>query len=194
MGHPNYHVSQGSVMLGKINLLNLKPDERAKKGLMLAFQNPMSVPGVTLSNFLRTAFAQIYGKNSLSMVEFHNLIRLEAKRLELDATFLRRAINDGFSGGEKKKAEMLQLLVLKPKIAIFDEIDTGLDIDALKTVASGINILKNQGVGILLITHYQRILNYVQPERVHVMMQGKFIKEGGSELATLLEEKGYAAI
>lgn len=193
MGHPQYRVVKGKITLGKINLLKLPPHERARAGVILAFQNPISVPGITLSNLLRTAYHELYG-NGLSTLDFHKFMTEQATRLSLDATFLRRSINDGFSGGEKKKAEMLQLLVLRPKFAIFDEIDTGLDIDALKVVAAGVNLLKEDGVGILLITHYQRILNYVQPDRVHVMMGGQIVKSGGPELATHIEEQGYATI
>lgn len=194
MGHPSYQVSQGTVMLGKTNLLKLPPHERAKKGLFLAFQNPIAVPGVTLSSFLRTAFVELYGKDKMSTLEFHAFVKSQAEKLDLDYTFLRRAINDGFSGGEKKKAEMLQLLVLKPKFAIFDEIDTGLDIDALKTVAQGIVLLQKEGTGVLLITHYQRILNYLKPDRVHVMVAGEIVMEGGPELTKIIEEKGYGSI
>lgn len=194
MGHPNYEVTAGKVTLGKTNLLALEPHERAKKGLMLAFQNPLTVPGVTLSNFLRTSYHELYGKKARSVLEFHKFVHQKAKDLSLDATFLRRGINEGFSGGEKKKAEILQLLVLRPKFAIFDEIDTGLDIDALKVVSQGIHDLKKEGAGILLITHYQRILTHVLPDVVHIMKQGAIVKTGGTELVAQIEEKGYAHI
>lgn len=196
MGHPSYHIGgrQSKVTLGRKSLLELKPEERAKMGIMLAFQNPIAVPGVTISNLLRTAYVELYGKDTLSTLEFHAFLKSQAAKLELDPTFLRRAINDGFSGGEKKKAEMLQLLVLRPKFAIFDEIDTGLDVDALKTVAQGIVLLQQEGTGVLLITHYQRILNYLKPDRVHVMMAGEIVMEGGPELTKMIEEKGYGSI
>lgn len=193
MGHPLYRVVKGEITFGNRDLLKLPPHERARAGIILAFQNPVSIPGVTLSNFLRTAYHELYG-DRLSALDFHKFMNEQAARLSLESTFLRRSINDGFSGGEKKKAEMLQLLVLRPKIAIFDEIDTGLDIDALKVVSAGINVLKEDRVGILLITHYQRILNYVQPDRVHVMMGGRIVKSGGPELAKRIEEEGYATI
>lgn len=196
MGHPFYQIKNQKSKI-KINnkLINdLGPDERAKLGLMLAFQNPLTIPGVTLSNFLRTAYFELYGKKILSVLAFHKMMQEKATLLSLDHAFLRRSINDGFSGGEKKKAEMLQLLVLQPKFAVFDEIDTGLDVDALKSVSKAIQILKEQGCGILLITHYQRILNHVIPDHVHIMKSGQIVKSGGSELVTQIEEKGYANI
>lgn len=196
MGHPNYVItnSKSKITLGGKNLIGLAPHKRAKLGVMLAFQNPIAVPGVTLSSFLRTAFVELHGKDALTITQFHQFMQEQAKYLHLEKDFLRRSINDGFSGGEKKKAEMLQLLVLKPKFAIFDEIDTGLDVDALKIVAQGIDLLKRSGCGILLITHYQRILDYVKPDTVSVMKQGKIVKKGDATLAKLIEQKGYAAI
>lgn len=196
MGHPNYKItnSDAKIVLEGKNLIGIAPHERAKLGLMLAFQNPIAVPGVTLSSFLRTAFVELHGKEALTITQFHQFMHEQAKYLHLEKDFLRRSINDGFSGGEKKKAEMLQLLVLKPKYAIFDEIDTGLDVDALKIVAQGIGALKRSGCGILLITHYQRILDYIKPDAVSVMKQGKIVKEGDAALAKLIEQKGYAAI
>jgi len=193
MGHPAYNVS-GSVLLNKENLLDLPPEDRAKRGLLLAFQNPIAVPGVTISNFLRTAYRELFQNEKFDALAFHQQLKTSAQELKLDETFLRRAINDGFSGGEKKKLEMLQLLVLKPRFAIFDEIDTGLDVDALKLVANGINKLQNLGCGVLLITHYQRILNYVKPQFVHVLVSGVFVKEGGPEIVHLIEKEGYANI
>jgi Fe-S cluster assembly ATP-binding protein len=191
MGHPSYEVTRGSVKIGTKSLLDLKADERAKLGVMLAFQNPLAIAGVTLSHFLRTAYRQLYGEKAKSVLELHKEMILHAKTLGLDESFLKRSLNDGFSGGEKKKAEMLQLLTLRPIFGIFDEIDTGLDVDALKTVAAGISALQSQRSGILLITHYQRILNYLSPTHVHVMMNGKFVKKGGPELVAQIEEKGY---
>lgn len=195
MGHPSYKITdqRSQIAVGRKSILELQPEERAKLGLMLAFQNPISIPGVTLSSFLRIAYQELYGTH-ISVLDFHKNMQLQAAKLAIDPSFLKRAINDGFSGGEKKKAEILQLLVLKPKIAIFDEIDTGLDIDALKIVALGIDELQQMGTGILLITHYQRILNFVRPQFVHVMKDGQFVKEGGPELARRIEKKGYANI
>jgi Fe-S cluster assembly ATP-binding protein len=191
MGHPSYEVTRGTAKIGKKSLLGLEADKRAKLGVMLAFQNPLAVAGVTLSHFLRTAFRQLHREKSKSVIELHKEMISHARSLGLDESFLKRSLNDGFSGGEKKKAEMLQLLTLKPKFGIFDEIDTGLDVDALKTVAAGISALQSQGSGILLITHYQRILNYLSPTHVHIMVNGKFVKEGGPELVKQIEEKGY---
>ena len=194
MGHPNYKFKDQSSKI-KVNntLINtLAPHERAKLGLMLAFQNPLAVPGVTLGSFLRTAYRELYKNEKIDLISLHRQIQQTAKDLRLDEAFLKRAINDGFSGGEKKKAEMLQLVTLKPKFAIFDEIDTGLDVDALKAVANGIELLQKQGTGILLITHYQRILNYLKPTHVHIMKSGKLVKSGGAELVKIVEAKGYA--
>lgn len=196
MGHPSYKIKnqEAKCKIGRKSILELHPEDRAKAGLILAFQNPVAVPGVTVSSFLRTAYVELYGKDRFSILEFHKLLHEQAEKLELDPAFLRRAINDGFSGGEKKKAEMLQLLMLKPKFAIFDEIDTGLDVDALRTVASGIVFLQKEGSGVLLITHYQRILDHLEPDRVHVMVAGQIVAEGGSELVKIIEEKGYGNI
>lgn len=194
MGNPTYEVTEGHVLIGSTNILELKPNERANKGVMLAFQNPLTIPGVTLSSFLRTAYNELHGPKSLTASQIYALMLEKAKLLSLDQAFLRRSINDGFSGGEKKKAEMLQLLVLQPKFAIFDEIDTGLDVDALKSVSGAIQLLKEAGTGILLITHYQRILNHVVCDHVHVMKQGQIVKSGGRELVKYIEEKGYADI
>ena len=194
MGHPNYKFKDQSSKI-KVNntLINtLAPHERAKLGLMLAFQNPLAVPGVTLGSFLRTAYRELYKNEKIDVISLHRQIQQTAKDLRLDEAFLKRAINDGFSGGEKKKAEMLQLITLKPKFAIFDEIDTGLDVDALKSVANGIELLQKQGTGILLITHYQRILNYLKPTHVHIMKSGKLVKSGRAELVKVVEAKGYA--
>ena len=204
MGHPVYKVQspkskvqskkakKTQILLNEIDITESSPEERAKAGLFLAFQNPLTVPGVSISNFLQTAYKELYGKNAKTVVEIHRLMQATCKELGLDDAFLRRSINDGFSGGEKKKAEMLQLLVLKPKYALFDEIDTGLDVDALKIVAKGISILQKTGVGILLVTHYQRILKYVRVDQVHIMKKGSIIKSGGAELIKIVETDGYA--
>lgn len=193
MGHPFYTIS-GKMEVDTKPINDLSPDARARLGIMMAFQNPIAVPGVTLSLFLRTAYKQVYPKSNLSVVDLHKMIVAQAKSLELPEEFLRRSINDGFSGGEKKKVEMLQLLILQPRLAILDEIDTGLDVDSLKLVAHTIHILSQKGCAIFMITHYKRILNYLKPQFVHVMRQGKLVVSGGPELISLIEEKGYAAI
>lgn len=194
MGSPSYEVTADTLMLNKLNLLELAPEDRAKAGLQLAFQNPISVPGVTISNLLRTAYKEINKSENITPLAFHKFLKEKAQVLGLDDDFLRRSINDGFSGGEKKKVEMLQLLTLKPKFAMLDEIDTGLDVDALKIVSQGINALQKEMSGIILITHYQRILNYLSPQFVHILKQGQIIREGGPELVKYVEEKGYAEI
>lgn len=193
MGHPEYTVL-GSAKISGTELLDLKPHERAKLGLMLAFQNPIAVAGISLGNFLRTAYRELYKDEKSSVVEIHTRMQQIAQKLELPHEFLKRSINDGLSGGERKKAEMLQLLVLRPRIAVFDEIDTGLDVDALKTVAYGINLMQEEGTAIILITHYQRILTYLHPDIVHIMRGGRIVRSGDGKLARLVEEKGYAAI
>ncbi len=207
MGHPNFKLKtqKSKLKIGQKDITNLKPNEKAKEGLFLAFQNPVAVPGVTVANFLKTAYQALKSTKgqsgkvakhnpSLSVWEFNERLVAKAKELALPQEFLRRSINDGFSGGEKKKVEMLQALVLEPKFAIFDEIDTGLDIDALKIVAYGIKKLKDRGCGILIITHYQRILKYIQPDFIHILINGKIVRSGGPKLAELLESKGYATI
>lgn len=192
MGHPNFIV-KGKILLNGVNLLKLTPDKRAKLGIILAFQNPLTIPGVSITNFLRTAYREIYKDSKFDAVSFHHKMTESAQKFGLK-DLLKRAVNDGFSGGEKKKLEMLQLALLKPKFAIFDEIDTGLDIDSLKFVSEGINELQRIGSGILLITHYQRILNYVNPQYVHIMKEGRLVKEGGLKIVKLIEEQGYAAV
>lgn len=193
MGHP-FYVINGKILVDKKPINDLSPDARAKLGIMMAFQNPIAVPGVTLSLFLRTAFREVYPKSTLSIVDLHKMIIAQAKTLELPEEFLRRSINDGFSGGEKKKVEMLQLLILQPRLVILDEIDTGLDVDSLKLVANTIQTLSQKGSAILMITHYKRILNYLKPQFVHIMRQGEIVASAGPELISLIEEKGYAAI
>ncbi len=212
MGNPNYKFhppiggSNFKFQVGKTDMRNLRPHERAKTGLFLAFQNPLSIPGVSVANFLKTAYQSLYSPTTkdqrpktyanpaLSVWDFNEKLVNEAHYLNLPREFLKRAVNDGFSGGEKKKLEMLQALVLKPKFAIFDEIDTGLDIDALKIVAQGIVRLQKEGTGILIITHYSRLLKFVRPDYIHILIGGKIVKSGSKELASLLEKKGYAAI
>jgi Fe-S cluster assembly ATP-binding protein len=190
MGHPAYEVS-GDIIFNGTTINKLPPEERARNGMLLAFQNPIAVPGVTISNFLRTAYRQMHPDAAFDALKFHAELKQRAKELNFGDTLLRRSINDGFSGGEKKKLEMLQLLVLKPKLAIFDEIDTGLDVDALRIVAGGINQLQSSGSAILIITHYQRILTYISPQFVHILVDGRFIKEGGPELVGQIEASGY---
>jgi len=203
MGHPNYEVTSGEVLLDGKNILEMSPDERAKEGLFLAFQYPMSIPGVSVANFLRLAYGAVskpdevdpepYRKR-LSAREFRQLLRDKLGLLKMDESMLSRYLNEGFSGGEKKRAEILQMAVLQPRFAVLDETDSGLDIDALRVVADGVNAQRNGELGVLLITHYQRLLNYIKPNYVHVLVNGRIVKEGGPELALELEEKGYEQI
>ncbi|HEX5441263.1 MAG TPA: Fe-S cluster assembly ATPase SufC [Ktedonobacterales bacterium] len=207
MGHPRYEVTQGEIYFNGINLLELSPDKRARLGIFLAFQYPSSVPGVSVGNFLRRALEakrEGYDPNApevpsgeapkrkgMPPAEFRKLLNEKMKLLKVDNTFINRYINEGFSGGEKKRAEILQMAMLQPKMAVLDETDSGLDIDALRIVAEGVNALRGPNMGALLITHYQRLLNYIQPDTVHVMFKGRIIRTGGSELALELEQKGY---
>jgi Fe-S cluster assembly ATP-binding protein len=190
MGHPGYQISQGEILLDGENIVEMSPDERAKKGLFLAFQYPHSVPGVTMANFLRTAVNAVHEK-PMSARDFRQTLRERMKLLRMNDEFAGRYVNDGFSGGEKKRAEILQMALLGPKYAVLDETDSGLDIDALRIVADGVNALLNKDLGVLVITHYQRLLNYIKPDYVHVMVGGKIVQEGGPELALELESKGY---
>lgn len=192
MGHPKYTVTGGRVEFDGENLLELEVDERARKGLFLAMQYPSEISGVTNSDFLRSAINARRGEgNEISLMKFIRQMEDKMKKLQMDESFAHRYVNEGFSGGEKKRNEILQMLMLEPRIAILDEIDSGLDIDALKIVAEGVNSLRGPQTGILVITHYQRLLNYIKPDFVHVMMQGKIVKSGGAELALRLEEEGY---
>jgi Fe-S cluster assembly ATP-binding protein len=193
-GHPSYEVTKGEVLFEGKNLLELAPDERAREGIFLAFQYPIEVPGVSNSQFLRLAYNEKrkhLGEEELDPLEFKDLLRERAKIVEMDASFMTRSVNEGFSGGEKKRNEILQMAVLEPKLAVLDETDSGLDIDALRVVAGGVNKLHNEENAIILVTHYQRLLNYVVPDFVHVLSGGRIIKEGGKELALELEAKGY---
>ena len=190
MGNPKYEITYGEIIFNGKNINNLSPSERAKLGIFLSFQYPQEIEGVTISNFLRTALNS-NNENKISIMDFKELIKEKSKLLNIPEEFSQRYLNDGFSGGEKKKSEMLQLLTLNPKIAILDETDSGLDIDALRTVAEGVNSLKGPELGILLITHYQRILNYITPDKVHIVVAGKIVKSGGKGLALEVEEKGY---
>lgn len=196
MGHPAYEVTEGRVLFKGKNILDLEPDKRSHLGLFLAFQYPVAIPGVSLANFLRTAInAQRRALNpndkGIPVPEFRKLLKEKMNLLQMDHSFAGRYLNDGFSGGEKKRAEVLQMAALNPEIAIMDETDSGLDIDALRVVSEGVNTLRGPNLGVLVITHYQRILNYIKPEFVHIMMDGRIIKSGGAELALQLEEHGY---
>lgn len=192
MGHPRYTLERGTVKLDRKNLSKLSPDERAKAGLFLAFQYPLEIPGVDLLNMLRTAYQSVHGH--LPVKGFVEMLKAEMEKLEIPFSFADRSINEGFSGGEKKRAEILQLAILKPKIAILDETDSGLDIDALKTVAEHVRQLVSPEMGILVITHYQRLLHYLQPDVVYIMQEGKITHTGGSELVEVLETGGYKAL
>jgi Fe-S cluster assembly ATP-binding protein len=193
-GHPSYEVLEGEVIYEGKNLLELEPDERGREGIFLAFQYPVEVPGVSNSQFLRLAYNEKMkhlGEEELDPLEFNDLLKERAKIVEMDSSFFKRSVNEGFSGGEKKRNEILQMAVLQPKLAVLDETDSGLDIDALRIVAEGVNKLRNPDKAIILVTHYQRLLNYIEPDFVHVLAGGKIVKEGGKELALELEEKGY---
>ncbi len=193
MGNPRYAVTGGGVRFLGEALEGMAPDERARQGLFLAFQYPVAVPGVTVVNFLRQAVNAVRGED-VPVREFRQELFAKMELLKVDRDFARRYLNDGFSGGEKKRAEMLQLAMLQPRMAVLDETDSGLDIDALRTVADGVNALMNEDMGLLLITHYQRLLNYIKPQFVHVLMDGRIVRSGGPELAEELEASGYDAI
>ena len=190
MGHPRYTVESGEVLWKGKNILELAPDERAKLGVFLSFQYPQEIPGVSVSNFLRTAYNSV--KNtSIPVPEFVKLLKESMEMLKIDASFSRRYLNEGFSGGEKKRTEILQMAMLSPEMAVLDETDSGLDISSLKVVGDGVNKIRNENMGILIITHYQRILDYIRPDTVHVMVKGKIVKSGGRELVEQLEKEGY---
>ena len=196
MGHPDYEVTEGEIWFKGENILELDPDERSHLGIFLAFQYPVSVPGVTVANFLRTAInarrkADDPDDKGISIPEFRKMLMEKMRLLQMDSSFAGRYLNEGFSGGEKKRAEILQLAALEPEIAVLDETDSGLDIDALRIVADGVSALHGPNMGVLVITHYQRILNYIKPDHVHIMMAGRIIESGGPELAVQLEERGY---
>ena len=190
MGHPRYRITGGRILYRGQDLSGLTPDERARQGIFLAFQYPTAIPGVSVVNFLREALKARFGKD-VPVKEFRTRIKEQMALLEIDESFATRYVNDGFSGGEKKRHEILQMALLQPELAVLDETDSGLDIDALKTVAQGINRLRDPQRGILLITHYQRLLDYVQPDVIHVMVAGQIVRSGGKELAQELEAKGY---
>src|SRR6202043_3299083 len=191
-GHPDYHVTAGKILMDGEDLLELEPDERARRGLFLAFQYPSEIPGGTIANFLRAALqARLPEGEELEATEYYARLYEKMELLGMDRSFTSRSVNEGFSGGEKKRNEILQLAMLQPKYAVLDETDSGLDIDALKVVAHGVNSMRGPDIGILVITHYQRLLDYIIPDHVHVMVQGRIVRSGGKELALELEEKGY---
>ncbi|HRX02279.1 MAG: Fe-S cluster assembly ATPase SufC [Anaerolineae bacterium] len=210
MGHPHYTVTEGDILLDGESVLDMEPNERARKGLFLAFQYPVAVPGVSMANFLRTAVSNmrgftdkpadgdgrqgVIGSNLMPMRDFRRELLDKMDEFHVDRDFAKRYLNEGFSGGEKKRVEILQMAMLQPKIAIMDETDSGLDIDALRVVSDGVNKLAGPNLGILLITHYQRILNYVQPHFVHVFYNGRIVKSGGIEVAHELEAQGYQSV
>lgn len=196
MGHPSYDVTEGEIWFKGKNLLELSSEERSHLGMFLAFQYPVSIPGVTVANFLRTAVnAHRKAKNpedkGIPILEFRKTMKEKMEMLKVDSAFAGRYLNEGFSGGEKKRAEVLQMAMLAPEMAILDETDSGLDIDALRIVSEGVNMLRGSDLGVLVITHYQRILNYIKPDVVHVMMDGRIVESGGPDLALDLEEHGY---
>ncbi len=191
-GHPDYTVTSGAVLMDGENVLELEPDERARKGIFLAFQYPSEIPGVTIANFLRAAVqSRLPEGEELEATDYYAQLYEKMDLLEMDRSFTSRSVNEGFSGGEKKRNEILQLAMLEPKYAVLDETDSGLDIDALKIVANGVNSLRGPNLGVLLITHYQRLLDYIVPDHVHVMVQGRIAMSGDKDLALQLEEKGY---
>ncbi len=202
MGHPTYQVTEGKVWFKSQNILELSPDARSRLGLFLAFQYPSTIPGVSVTNFLRTALnarlpqpdPESNGNGEsrgISMREFRRLLKEKMEMLKMNPDFARRYLNEGFSGGEKKRMEILQMAMLQPEIAVLDETDSGLDIDALRIVSEGVNQLMGPNLGVLIITHYQRILNYIKPQYVHILVDGQIVLSGGPELALELEEKGY---
>jgi Fe-S cluster assembly ATP-binding protein len=193
-GRDSYEVTQGEVLYEGKNLLDLDPEERAREGLFLAFQYPVEIPGVNNTYFLKAALNAIRkykGQEELDAIDFLNLVKEKMKLMEIDDSLLNRSVNEGFSGGEKKRNEIFHMAVLQPKLAILDETDSGLDIDALRIVADGVNKLRRKDNAVLLVTHYQRLLNYIVPDFVHVLMDGRIVKSGRKELALQLEEKGY---
>jgi Fe-S cluster assembly ATP-binding protein len=190
LGHPRYQVTRGKILLDGEDITHLKTNERAQKGLFLSFQYPMEIPGVTVENFLRTAYNSIHNTN-LSVIDFHKKLKAEMDALAIEQSFSRRYLNEGFSGGEKKRMEILQMLVLNQKFLILDETDSGLDVDALRIVSDGIKRMRDKDHGMLIITHFNRILSYVEPDHVHVLLDGKIVKSGGKELANTVEARGY---
>lgn len=191
-GHPDYKIESGEVLLNGENIVGLQPDEIARKGFFLAFQYPVAITGVSIANFIRACLsARLPKGETLNPVEYYKELYAKMDELKIPRNFTTRSVNDGFSGGEKKRCDILQMLMLKPSLAILDETDSGLDIDALRIVSEGVNTARGENIGMLLITHYHRLLEYIKPDKVHVMSGGKIVKSGGAELALELEEKGY---
>jgi Fe-S cluster assembly ATP-binding protein len=196
MGHPKYEITDGDILVDGESILDMAPDERSRAGVFLAFQYPVSIPGVTVANFLRTALNarrrhMDQPQGDISVLEFRKLLKSKMDLLEMDYAFGGRYLNEGFSGGEKKRTEVLQLAVLEPAFAILDETDSGLDIDAIRIVSEGVNAVKGPNMGVVVITHYQRILNYIKPDFVHIMFDGRIVESGDQELSLLLEDEGY---
>jgi len=194
MGHPGYEITDGRILFAGKDVTEMEADERARAGLFMAFQYPSAIPGVSVINFLRTAVnahRKARGEDPIQLKEFRKLLEEKMDLLKVDREFTRRYLNEGFSGGEKKRCEILQMAILRPVVAVMDETDSGLDIDALRTVADAVNTMRGPDLGVLMITHYQRILGYVQPDFVHIMLGGRVVEDGGPELATALEQKGY---
>ncbi len=191
MGHPAYEVTEGEIIFQGRNIRELEPDERARLGLFLAFQYPVAIPGITVAKFLKSAADARFGQGTVKPADFIKQMREDLKFLEMNEAFLNRFLNDGFSGGEKKRMEILQMLTLKPGLAVLDETDSGLDIDALRIVSKGVNRLVGPGFGLLVITHYERILNYIKPDHLHVLIDGRIAMSGGPELVKEVEKNGY---
>jgi Fe-S cluster assembly ATP-binding protein len=194
MGHPNYEITEGKILFRGEDLTEMEADDRARAGLFMAFQYPSAIPGVSVTNFLRTAInaqRKARGEDPINIKDFRKTLEEQMDRLKVDREFTRRYLNEGFSGGEKKRCEILQMAVLKPIVGVLDETDSGLDIDALRTVADAVNAMRGPELGVLIITHYQRILGYVTPDFVHIMLGGRIVEEGSRELALELEQKGY---
>ena len=196
MGHPKYEITKGDILVDDVSILDLAPDERSRAGVFLAFQYPVSIPGVTVANFLRSALNARKRhsdppQEDISILEFRKMLKSKMDLLEMEYSFGGRYLNEGFSGGEKKRTEVLQLAVLEPAFAILDETDSGLDIDAIRIVSEGVNALKGPNMGVMVITHYQRILNYIKPDFVHIMFDGRIVESGDQELSLLLEDEGY---
>ena len=194
LGHPSYEITEGKILFQGEDVTESEPDERARAGLFMAFQYPSAIPGVSVVNFLRTAInahRKARGEDPINLKEFRKTLEAHMEVLGVDREFTRRYLNEGFSGGEKKRCEILQMAILKPLVAVMDETDSGLDIDALRMVANAVNAMRGPDLGVLIITHYQRILGYVQPDFIHIMLNGRIVEEGGPELANELEQKGY---
>jgi len=191
MGHPSYDVTGGEIFFQGRNLLEMETEERARLGLFLAFQYPVAIPGVSVAKFLKSAFDAVHAEKKTKSSEFLKMLRDNLAYLEVDDSFVNRALNDGFSGGEKKRMEILQMLTLQPKFAVMDETDSGLDIDALRVVSQGVNKLRSPSFSLLVITHYERILRYIHPDHIHILIDGQIVHTGGPELVKELEEKGY---